>query len=228
MARLPAPNYSVKQVKKIVEGTDVLVRLFTLAADDVIPWHYHSKSTDYYFVLSGSLAIATRDPETRDVVVAGEHSQIAPNTMHCIENAGSQDCHFLLIQGVGTYDFIKAEAAGQQAQVDADGAVIAADRDGVIREWNPVAERIFGHSAEEAIGQTLNLVVPPEERADHWRNYRRVMATGILNYSPDHVLDVEGLRKDGARVWLDVMLKPMHNSSNRLTGIVAVLREFNR
>jgi hypothetical protein len=57
------PNYAVKQVDQIVKGTDVLVRLFTLAPSDVIPWHYHSESTDHYFVLSGTLGISIRDPE---------------------------------------------------------------------------------------------------------------------------------------------------------------------
>lgn len=90
-------------------------------------------------------------------------------------------------------------------------AVIVADRDGVIQEWNPVAERIFGYSAAQAIGQKIDLVMPEEERADHWRNYRRVIATNIMNYSPDHILDIEGVRKDG---------------SGRIVAITAAMREI--
>ena len=105
-------------------------------------------------------------------------------------------------------------------------AVIIADRDSVIREWNSVAERIFGYLAVEAIGQTLDLVVPDEERADHWRNYRRVMATNIMNYSPDHILDVEGVRQDGSRVPLDAMLKPIRDASGRITAITAIMRDM--
>src|SRR6516164_10236361 len=104
-------------------------------------------------------------------------------------------------------------------------AVIVADRDGIIREWSVAAERIFGYSAAEAIGRTLDLVVPEEERADHWRNYRRVIATNIINYSPDHILDVEGVRKDGSRVPLDAMLKPTRDASGHITAITALLRE---
>lgn len=104
-------------------------------------------------------------------------------------------------------------------------AMIVADRDGIIREWNVAAERIFGFSAAEAIGKTLDLVVPEEERADHWRNYRRVIATNVINYSPDHILDVEGLRKDGSRVPLDAMLKPIRDTFGRITAITAVLCE---
>ncbi|MGE0853662.1 MAG: PAS domain S-box protein [Hyphomicrobiaceae bacterium] len=107
-------------------------------------------------------------------------------------------------------------------------AVVSADRDGFIREWDKTAERIFGHKAVNAIGQTLDLVIPPEERADHWRNYRRAMAAGLLNYSPDHVLDVEGLRRNGTRVKLDVTLLPIHDQAKRLVGVTAIMREVAR
>jgi PAS domain S-box-containing protein len=112
------------------------------------------------------------------------------------------------------------------AQIESElEAMIVADRDGIIQKWNSAAERIFGYSAAEAIGRTLDLVVPEEERADHWRNYRRVIATNIINYSPDHILDVEGVRKDGSRVPLDAMLKPTRDASGHITAITALLRE---
>jgi PAS domain S-box-containing protein len=70
------------------------------------------------------------------------------------------------------------------AQTEAEPqAVVVADRDGIIREWSPAAERIFGYSTAEAIGQTLDLIVPEEERADHWHSYRHVMATNIKLHS---------------------------------------------
>ncbi len=107
-------------------------------------------------------------------------------------------------------------------------AVVSADREGIIRDWNETAACVFGHSSDQAIGQTLDLLVPEEERADHWRNFRRVMATGVLNYQPDHVLDVEGLRRDGARVMLDVALIPIRDAAGRLIGITAIMREADR
>jgi len=104
-------------------------------------------------------------------------------------------------------------------------AVVVADRDGVIREWNPAAAQIFGYSAAEAIGKTLDLIVPEEERADHWRSYRRVMATDLMNYSPDHILDVLGMRQDGSRVLLDAMLTATHDASGRIVAVTAHLCE---
>jgi PAS domain S-box-containing protein len=102
-------------------------------------------------------------------------------------------------------------------------AAIVADRAGVILEWNRAAEVIFGYSAGEAIGRSIEIVVPEEERADHWRGYRRVFATNRINYSPDHILDIEGVCKDGSRVPLDAMLKPMHDASGRIVAITALI-----
>ena len=119
-------------------------------------------------------------------------------------------------------------AIAQAALAPGPHAIVSADREGVIRDWNETAEYIFGHSAGQAIGLTLDLVVPEEERADHWRNFRRVMATGLLSYRPDHVLDVEGLRRDGKRVTLDVALIAIADEAGRLVGITAIMREADR
>ena len=105
-------------------------------------------------------------------------------------------------------------------------AVVVADRDGVIREWNEMAERIFGYSATEAIGQTIDFLIPEAERADHWRNYQRVMTTNIMNYTPDHILDIEGVRQDGSRVPLDAMLTAIRDPSGRICSITATMREL--
>jgi PAS domain S-box-containing protein len=104
-------------------------------------------------------------------------------------------------------------------------AVVVADREGVIRKWNDAAERVFGYSAAEAIGQTIDLLMPEEERADHWRNYRRVMTTNIMNYTPDHILDVEGVRRNGCCVALDAMLEAGRDPTGRITEITATMRE---
>lgn len=120
------------------------------------------------------------------------------------------------------------QAIAQAALAPGPHAIISADREGIIRDWNEIAEHIFGHSAIQAIGQTLDLVVPEEERANHWRNFRRVMTTGLLNYRPDHVLDVEGLRQDGTRVRLDVALIAIPDEAGRLAGVIAIMREADR
>lgn len=117
------------------------------------------------------------------------------------------------------------QAIAQAALAPGPHAVVSADREGIIRDWNETAENIFGHRAKEAIGRTIDLIVPEEERADHWRSFRRVMATGVLNYRPDHVLDIEGVRRDGTRVTLDAALIAILDQAGGLVGITAIMRE---
>jgi PAS domain S-box-containing protein len=134
-------------------------------------------------------------------------------------------CTPLVQRGEAAVLSASEQAIAQAALAPGPHAVVSADREGIIRDWNETAEHIFGHSAGQAIGKTLDLVVPEEERANHWRNFRRVMANGLLNYRPDHVLDVEGLRRDGTRVRLDVALIAIPDEAGRLVGITAIMRE---
>jgi len=103
------PNYTVKNIETVVSGTDVQARVFTLAPGDVIPWHRHSESTDHYFVLRGALTINTRDPDDERMLAIGDRYQIHPGTAHQISNRGATDCLFLLLQGVGKYDWLASE-----------------------------------------------------------------------------------------------------------------------
>ena len=88
---------------------------------------------------------------------------------------------------------------GQQIVDQAQDAMIFADRDGVMRLWNVGAEAIFGDRAEEAVGRTLDLIIPAHLRARHGAGYRQVMATGVTRYGRE-VLAVPALRKDGTRI----------------------------
>jgi len=56
--------------------------------------------------------------------------------------------------------------------------IVMADTDGVITSWSPGAERLLGHRADEAIGRSLDLIVPPEHREAHWAGFHRAIATG--------------------------------------------------
>jgi quercetin dioxygenase-like cupin family protein len=72
-AAMTGPSYTVKNIEAIAEGSDMRARLYTLAPGDVIPWHYHTAITDWYFCLAGILRVETRAPR------GDEHS--------CLENA---------------------------------------------------------------------------------------------------------------------------------------------
>lgn len=99
--------YSVKAVEPVAIGSDVQARLFTLAPGEAIPWHFHSAVGDWYFVLAGELSVETRAPAERRRLAPGESYHIPPKTAHLIANRSAADTRFLLVQGVGAYDFIK-------------------------------------------------------------------------------------------------------------------------
>jgi quercetin dioxygenase-like cupin family protein len=102
------PGYHVKDIEGIAEGSDLRARLYTLAPGEVIPWHYHSQVTDWYFCLAGTLRVETRAPRADERLSPCGRYEIAPHTAHRISNGGTgEDCRFLLLQGVGQYDFNK-------------------------------------------------------------------------------------------------------------------------
>ncbi len=104
-----------------------------------------------------------------------------------------------------------------------DGIVFA-DQDGIILLWNKGAERIFGYSRVEAMGQTLDIIVPEKMRERHWEGYFRVMKTGETRYG-DSLLSVPGIRKDGSRVSLEFSVALIRDEDGVLLGISAVIRD---
>lgn len=113
----------------------------------------------------------------------------------------------------------------QQIVDHVQDAVIFADRDGLIRLWNAGAESMFGYTAAEAIGQSLDLIIPERQRERHWEGYRRVMATGVTKYAGDQMLAVPGVRKDGTRISLEFRIVLVRDESGAILGVGAVMRD---
>jgi PAS domain S-box-containing protein len=103
-------------------------------------------------------------------------------------------------------------------------AVIFTDRQGLVRLWNRAAEAMFGYSAHEALGQSLDLIVPERFRARHWEGYRRVMATGVTVYG-QRLLAVPAMRKDGRRISIEFSIALLKDESGAVTGAAAVVRD---
>lgn len=106
----------------------------------------------------------------------------------------------------------------------ADDAVIVADAAGAIRYWNAASERMFGFSREEAIGSSLDLIIPEKLRDRHWEGYRRVMATGETAYA-GRMLAVPALRADGTRISIEFTVTLIPDPSGGIWGIGAILRD---
>jgi PAS domain S-box-containing protein len=105
-------------------------------------------------------------------------------------------------------------------------AIIYADREGKIRFWNGSATRIFGFTETEALGQSLDLIVPEGLRARHWEGYDRVMTGGESRYGQGDVLAVPAMRKDGRRISIEFTVLPMRDAAGALLGIAAFLRDI--
>ncbi|WP_409568143.1 PAS domain-containing protein [Methylobacterium sp. E-066] len=103
-------------------------------------------------------------------------------------------------------------------------AVVVADPDGAITVWNPAAERIFGFTADDALGQTLDLITPERHRRRHWDGYAKTMRTGVTRYGAE-TLRVPAIHKDGHQLSIAFTVGMIRDASDRVTGIVAVIRD---
>ena len=107
-------------------------------------------------------------------------------------------------------------------------AIIAADMEGIIRFWNPGAERIFGYGSADAIGRSLDIIIPERLRKRHWDGYRRVTKSGASRYGEGDVLAVPGMRKDGAAVSIEFTIVPLRDGASNLTGFAAIVRDVTK
>ena len=103
-------------------------------------------------------------------------------------------------------------------------AVIVSDPGGVITMWNPAAERIFGFTEIEAVGQSLDLIIPERQRKSLWHGYHKTMQTGQTRYATD-VLREPALHKEGRRLSIAFTVALLYSADNKVTGIVAVVRD---
>ena len=102
--------------------------------------------------------------------------------------------------------------------------MIVADTDGTIRFWNEAAQRVFGWSADEAVGRSLDLIVPEAQRARHWDGYSRVMATGETRYGTQ-LLRVPALHADGGRRSIAFTVSLRRDDGGAIVGIAALVRD---
>jgi PAS domain S-box-containing protein len=100
-------------------------------------------------------------------------------------------------------------------------AIIVADTKGIV----PGAERIFGYSRNDALSQSLDVIIPQRLRERHWAGYRQVMASGESRYARGDVLAVPAVRKDGSHVWPEFTITPLRDAHGRVSGMAAILRD---
>ena len=101
-------------------------------------------------------------------------------------------------------------------------AVVFGDREGIIRLWNSGAELMFGFSAAEAVGQSMDIIVPEKHRPKHWEGYDRVMQTGITKYGRE-VLSVPALTKSGKRISIEFNVALLRDETGQVAGVAATI-----
>lgn len=106
----------------------------------------------------------------------------------------------------------------------AGDSIIVCDAAGAIVYWNPASERIFGFTEAEALGKSLDLIVPERQRGRHWDGYQKTMDTGITKYGAD-LLRVPALHKDGHTLSIAFTVSMLFSEDRKVTGIVAIVRD---
>jgi PAS domain S-box-containing protein len=107
-------------------------------------------------------------------------------------------------------------------------AIILGDAKGIIRLWNAAAEALFGFTAEEAIGQSMDLIIPERLRGRHWDGYHKVMATGVSRYGHGDLLAVPAVTKDGHTISIEFTIQMVKGATGELVGPLATIREVTK
>ncbi len=112
----------------------------------------------------------------------------------------------------------------EQLVTTAGDAIVVANAAGNVVLWNAAAERIFGFTAGEAMGQTLDIIIPERLRQRHWEGYHKTMATGQTRYGAE-VLRVPAVRKDGGALSIAFTVSMLYGADGQVTGIVSIIRD---
>ena len=98
-------TYEIAGEEVVAEGADLRVHVLTLAEGQSIPWHYHSEISDQFVCLDGPMVVETRAPRKAYELATGERCAVPPMTAHHVHGKDGGSCRFLIVQGVGVYDF---------------------------------------------------------------------------------------------------------------------------
>ena len=98
-------NYEIAGREIVAEGADLRVSVLTLAAGQEVPWHYHNEVNDSFVCLEGPMVVQTRAPRNIYRLEPGQRCAVPAKTAHQVEGEKGGPCKFLIVQGVGVYDF---------------------------------------------------------------------------------------------------------------------------
>jgi PAS domain S-box-containing protein len=105
----------------------------------------------------------------------------------------------------------------------APDALVYADRDGAIRIWNSAAETIFGYSAAEIVGKSLDVIIPERLRSAHWAGFNKAVEAGLLQHA-GRVLTTRSVHKDGSKLYVDLSFSLVKDRTGVVIGALAIGR----
>jgi PAS domain S-box-containing protein len=117
------------------------------------------------------------------------------------------------------------ESVAERIVSGAPEAILFADREGAIRLWNAGAEAMFGFTAGEVMGRSIDLIIPERLRARHWDGWKKVMATGVTRYGAGQLLAVPAVRKDGATISIEFSIQLLRDAAGAIAGAAAIVRD---
>jgi PAS domain S-box-containing protein len=107
-------------------------------------------------------------------------------------------------------------------------AIIFGDAEGRIRLWNAGAQSLFGFTAAEVLGQSMDIIIPERLRARHWEGYDKVMAAGKSRYGSGDLLAVPALTKGGRTISIEFTIQMLKGPGGELLGPVAIIRDVTK
>ncbi|RYE71812.1 MAG: PAS domain S-box protein [Oxalobacteraceae bacterium] len=117
-----------------------------------------------------------------------------------------------------TGDVASAILAGMQE------AVICADLNGIIQVWNHGAETVFGFTSEEAVGQSVDIIIPEKLRAAHWAGFNKAVEHGDILSAPGARM-TRGLKKNGEQLYVEMSFAMVKSQTGEVIGSIAVARD---
>lgn len=125
-----------------------------------------------------------------------------------------------------TLESTELEQIGLQALLKLPDAVVLCDRNGRIQLWNEGAVRIFGFSVAQALGQSLDIIIPERLRQRHWDGYFAMLRSGKSSHSPSELLNVPALTRCRNTISIQFTVAPITGSDGTITGIISIMRDF--
>lgn len=106
-------------------------------------------------------------------------------------------------------------------------AMVFADTAGIIRLWNPAAQRIFGFSESVAVGASMNIIIPERFHEAHWRGFQRAIEERATKYQ-GQLLSTRSVRSDGARIYVELSFAIILDVEGKVLGVLAHARDITK